>query len=402
MRKSIVVALSLALLITASGFVVHEVARHYKDQHLEQVPFSNNPSLRVQLPPQGIGEEQRLVRYGPDGFTPIDARVYFANGETGLVLYRKDGTVSEFWRYYAAGGSAVAPVKAHVRLDLVGRHWLADEQYRLDGSLARSGLRLDGGDYVVTGRFGDGVVVSYVTSYNLQGVLKSNKTFWENGNPRLELIVKSVIEKSQKTFYTDGSLESELAWLGQKESGSYFYADGKTLRMTYERFYRSDSSYMVSWPVKADYFLADGTLEQRRLFEYGRMTAEFNVAGHQVVQVWKTSNVGLPPDKRLLSENFRLLEVVVDGKQRFVIGDGDVVELHSKETREGVEFRVIRYLLPDGTVFKIEARDPESKVVLLQPAEGEHVDIPYDLMRPVSYQAPSVVPLPSEYVGGPF
>lgn len=401
MRKSIVVALCAALLITASGFAVREVVRYYKGQDLEQVPFSGRPSLRVQLPPQGIGEEQRLVRYGPDGFTPMDARVYFANGETGLVVYREDGTVREFWRYYAADGSAVPRVKAHVSLDLVGRRWLADEQYREDGSLSRSGLRQDDGDYVVTGRFSDGLGVSYVTSYSLQGVLKSNRTFWENGNPRLELIVKSAIEKFQKTFYPDGSLESDLTWLGRMESGSYYHADGKTVRMTYERFYRSDSPYMVSWPVKADYFLEDGALSQRRLFEIGRMTAELTIGGQKVVQVWKTIDAGLPPEKRLLADNFSLLEIVVDGK-RFVIGDGGVIELHSNETREGVEFRVIRYLHPDGTVFKIEGRDPESKVVLLQPREGEHVDIPYGLMRPVSYQAPSVVPLPAEYVGGPF
>lgn len=409
----------LKIISIATAAIVFAVGGIYlateldSDKGFEILPFPATKTSRIQLPPQEAGERRRIVRYDVDGFTPLDASVEFQNGDTGLVVYRANGTVRQFYRYYpvdprgATGAIASAQLKAFVVLDEIGRHWISDEQFRADGSLLRSGKRVESGDYLVIGRHEDGLSVSFQTVFKDNGVLKRQETFYQNGQSKLVLDVKSVIEKEQTTFYADGSLESKLTWLGPAEAGEYFYGDGLTLKMKFARYYHSDSMWTLRWPVKVEYFNPDGSLDHRRLFTHDYMEVELVVDGVEVLQRWKMLDIALAPESRLAIGNFRLESVRLAGVNgqktlQYVIGaDGSLEEHYRESAPSGGELRVIRYIGADGTVFKVEVRDSESKLVSESTGNGEKVVIPEGVKAAIAYVPPPVMPRAPEYVGGP-
>jgi len=241
-------------------------------EQISDLIFPQALSSRLEL---HAGELSRQVYYASDGTTKVSATIHYKGedgkspGKTAYVSYRTKGagfgTISHVKIFYPQIDSGPAPIAREIELDVDGKTFLTDNQYRTDGSLSHTG-RMSGGRYSSSDFQADGrSLVRYREFARDAGA-------WIVAEERIYFPDGRVSESTQTTpdnglelnAYSD-TPEHQLVWhaaVNQYRTNAvtdYYAADGKTV---FERVTEEYSSYTVE-------AFQDGKLVESRLLVRG-------------------------------------------------------------------------------------------------------------------------------------
>ncbi|MDZ4837894.1 MAG: hypothetical protein SGJ27_29265 [Candidatus Melainabacteria bacterium] len=367
----------------------------------------------AQLPPDSRKEILRRVQYAPDGFTKQRLVVYFTNGDTGVTLFYPDGSL-DVYRYHPskteidwkASKLSEKNLKVMLRIAQDGKSVKDERRWNADGRLVRIGLRLPSGGYQVQSFYADGKS-SENSLYSVSGILESQSTFWQNGNPKI-VLKRPNPGTSDWTSYAENG--KKIGWHkveGSGERGEFFFEDGVSVRMRFSKEY-SWSYYSGSSSVSASYYDRSGALVQTRLYRSGSfdVTILKNGSTTGFVQKWRVIDTKRTVDA-FAADNVRLDTVVVtkfDGLENVQIGlkDGKVTTVSGdrKLSSGGVE-SIMRTYRADGTLEKEQVRLTANPKERMFPGDsGGRVSVPDVYLAVPPFEAPPAVPSPSTWSGG--
>lgn len=398
-------------------------------QEVPNKPFPETVSERVFLPDQEIGEVSREVKFASDGFTKICARVYFPDGGKGYIKFRPDGSVVKFATYFAAAeGTPVGPVdplKCDLRLHdspileiegayaADGERLLFEKRYFADGSLKRSGERIEDGNYLVNEYQQGGVKLAATRVFDKDGQAYSTVEFHANGKTKL-LVKKPDDYATETTEYAESGLKSSYHFVKFNHViWEKYQADGETLVYRFEQK-PNGQMYSTSYEMFAWYYNEDGTLNHERKFTRYNMNVTYRGADGEpdYIQVWryKTPNrddMTYEPDQWVLEAIFLDGDIVsAESSVWFAKDEAMTVERHvyPYDVGHGIFKKEIKTYHPDGSLATIvtPAKKGKSTTVKFEPGENpERFDpaILGDKMKTADYLVPpQIVPETESYM----
>lgn len=371
----------------------------------QKVPPSLFPELtqdRVFLPDEETGERQRESKFTSDGFIKLCDRVFFQDGSTGFVNYRPDGTASQFATFYPAPedtasqvGTSVDPFKCDLKLaDSAiaqiegeyaedGRHLLWEKQYFVDGTLRRSGNRIDEEHYAVTEYHSDGIKLAGEFVFDGEGDSLSEKTFYPNGNPKL-LVTKIPEQYTTETtrFAEDGKKVSYVKAVNLNIIWETYQDDGETLAHRFEQKPHG-SQFSTSYHMYAWYYDEHGVLIHERKFDrYNMYVKVLDKEGNIVyAQHWrnkKADEEGMTYDHDQWLLDGVLFEGDIYSADRhvwFAKDEAKTVDryIYDVEIAKGVTKTVLKKYHPDGSLASWRRPDPDNpgKTITTEYEPGE-------------------------------
>jgi hypothetical protein len=272
-------------------------------------PPQQQPSpqkVRVEFRPPESGERLRRHIYAPDGVTEVELQIEYADGRMEFRYFRADGSLKESKETYPGG----RVVKRHALFAADGTTVVAEEKYRLDGSLETEFKLLPDGT-------------------------KETVAYRSDGKRRLSFEVQRPDSSSVKTYYRkDGT----TTWAVFKTSASaqrQVDCYGDTGVLEHSRLYRADGMDVVV-------YRPDGTASHR--------------------QSWRLRYGGWYYRSYVLE---RLTEYAPDGttpvRELKMSYDGVTVTEAHLFNPDGSKAS-IRYFRGDGTLEKEEFLDKDGKV----------------------------------------
>ncbi len=293
----------------------------------DRKPFPQTLSQR-EFPlgvPEGIAHREILM--DEQGRYPEYIVDTFKNGDKGKLKLRPGGGIAEITIEYFATALRVWFAISRDGATIMEKR-LVDMK---TNALIESGQRQSDQFFMLEEYFPGTKNVKRVRVYEpramtlsggLAGVnlVRKDRIFWPNLNLRSDFTAADPITSDLYTYTEAGLPESYLNVNYRYRKGWFFYPDGITIRMHFERK-KVERNYTGFWEVHTDYFSPAGSLEAKRIFTRDAMLVHVDLPRFgPVEQIWSMIDTAKPEDKRLLADNFTLAVVNLPsyaGKQNF-------------------------------------------------------------------------------------
>jgi len=348
----------------------------------------------------------------------------FSNGDKGTLFFNDRSELAEITMDYAASNTRV-----WYKLGSDSKTILQKRTTDLaSGALIEEGERGDDNRFVLKTYFAGTTKVNRIRTYEARGMILSgglggvnliarDESFYpgQGANEQVEyLFVASDVLHTQRWDYAkDGTPTAYLKVDYRARNGWFFYPDGATKRMEFERksIYRNDVGY---WEVHTNYYDQGGVLTANRVFTRSSMIVTLDLAG--IGKVRQTWNMVLPykaEPLRLLKDNFALSYVELDsylGQKdvRFVYKDGELSEFwyQTEMNSEPVQVRLTLNAASGAVISMIalnqktqkQLTDVESTQLAALPTTV--IKAPTGLNQMLEYEPPPAVPFEPDYPQG--
>lgn len=401
----------LAILLASTGFYLAGGNSNKSTQFPEKL------SERLNLPGEADSQGFRKVIYKADGVTPDRAEVVFRNGETGIVHYRPDFSVSSYQVFYPGdeADKTKLVLKTDVELAEDGEHLVSEKRYRADGSLEVLGARLQEGSYQVTHLLEDGITRHEVHVFREGGELYSRSGFYGDGTMKFLVVTKSTFETEESRFYQDGTRASYLHQVGNLLEGETWYENG--IRQTVFKRSQNWENYSYTMDVEVNYYFPAGEFDQKRTFRYNgvlveRQPGETSLAASDdaAIQSWKMINKDRPVEERFSADNLRLESIsfpTLNGQEKVVVvypesGEFPVEEHFRTRDQDKKLLRHVRYYRENRTLAREEVRNSAGKIVekkeFAESPSSIQLQLPGYAVDTYDTRQPPVIPAKPEYV----
>ncbi len=399
---------------------------------LSQEPFP--PTLSQKVFPIGLATNiaSRQIQMDKDDRYQEYIFDVFSNGDKGTLFFSDRGVLAEITMQYAA-----TKTEDWYKLGPDGVTILQKRTTDLvSGALIEEGERGDDNRFVLRSYMPGTMQVLRVRTYESRGMIlrgglgginliARDEAFYPDvANQTEYLFVASDVLNSERFDYAkDGKATAYLKVMYRARLGWFFYPDGVTKRMAFERksIMRNTIGY---WEVHTDYFDQSGKLEAKRVFTRSSMIVTVELPGiGNVRQTWGMIVPYKAEAQRLVKDNFALSFVELDSYNglkdaRFTYKDGALTEFWyqtklatsnqvSGETpvADPVLVQVRLTLDPaTGAVTSKKVVDLKTQKELVNP---DLVDIstsvikaPAGLTQMLDYEPPPAVPFEPDYPQG--
>ena len=369
--------------------------------------FPEKLSIRLLLPVEDTQEIGRTIHYADDNETKLKADVEFADGKSGYVNFRPDGTVSTFGIFYPEVEDTPRQLKMEAAFAEDGIHYLWERHYFDDGALSRNGLRLASGKYQVEEFFYGGKTLSGKFVFDDDGLAEERTHYYPTGVVSKTVITKKFVGTDTTEFSEDGL---KLTYHQQSHNGKEYVwetyqADGETPVVRYEQ--KAQGHMMATtYYIMATYYDDDGNIDHQRKFTRSYMTVYFldENGDYDFRQSWKhnapdTDDMSLEPDQWTLEAIQFGEEMDFSSESFWFADDGESIERHVFPP-PGEKFNGkmnLKVYHPDGSLAQWRRPDAEGKFVSTKYEPGESDErLELGLLKhwhiPVPYSVPSTIP----------
>lgn len=397
---------------------------------LSQEPFP--PALSQKVFPIGLATNiaSRQVQMDKDDRYQEYVFDTFSNGDKGTLFFNERGVLAEITMEYAA-----TKTKAWFRLGKDGATIMEKRTTDLvTGALLEEGERGDDNRFVLRTYVPGATQIARIRTYESRGMILNgglgginliarDQSFYPNDQVEYLFVASDVLNSERFDYAKDGKATAYLKIMYRARLGWFFYPDGVTKRMAFERknIMRDSVGY---WEVHTDYFDPEGVLEAKRVFTRSAMIVTVDLLGiGNVRQTWGMVLPHKAEAQRLVKDNFVLSFVELDSYNglkdvRFTYKDGVLTEFWyqtklatseqvSGETpvADAVLVQVRLTLDPaTGAVISKKVVDLKTQKELVNP---ELVDVstgpikaPAGLTQMLDYEPPPAVPFEPDYPQG--
>ena len=383
-----------------------------------EAEFPERLQERLLLPDSELREVRRTVSYAADNFTKVKAEVEFADGSSGYLDYRPDGTVAAYAVFYPVGADETgesgskAQLKMEAEFEDDGIHYRWEKHYFENGILRRSGLRLASGNYEVKEYLEDGVQLAGNYVFDAKGEIYSDVEYYANGVTK-KLVKVDKANGTEITLFNEQGLKTSYHKVRYSEIVLETYrADGVTPDIRFEQK-AEGSQFSTSYYIYATYYKPDGSVDHERKFGRHYMHVTFRDDQGNVVfrQQYKAKNGGgenltsLEPDHWYL-EGVMLGDQYDYGQSSYWFHEDGSFMRHvypSDPSNPNVGTMSVKSYHPDGSLQSYRRPDPANAGKWLQDnyKPGEKTE-PFDMdllegrHLPVPYVVPSWLPPETE------
>lgn len=371
----------------------------------ESKQFPDKLTHRVALKPESAHEVIRYVDYASDGVTKLRGQIEYTNGNTGYVVYRKDGTISDVRiEFPLAEGQSQRQTMRVLKLDADGKTYLHDEVYRTDGTLDHSGSRQSDSVYEVMFYHPDGLNVQ-----RHQRFMRSDAKTWDlaiDETFRLDHTRQSLLSMqgdgttNVTTFYEDGvtkASESTTDVWNTSKVTTFYWPDGKTVKAKWEQ---------GTWYVAMQEHRPDGTRALLRRFSSNQLAVTvFNAKGEPsyTQEFWVNKDpTFMDPSTKVNDVQYVLRRITyhrADGKALKIVelaDNGKRVTGVTIPSAGDIWNRTEKKYRDDGTLETVEVYKNGNVVSTQKHAASEnireHVDSSHLLLKPFDPPPPNMVP----------
>jgi len=344
----------------------------------------------------------------------------FSNGDKGTLFFNERGVLAEITMEYVA-----TKTKAWFRLGPDGVTILQKRTTDLaSGALIEEGERGNDNRFVLRTYVPGTMQISRIRTYEARGMIlrgglgginliARDEAFYPDLANQVEyLFVASDVLNSERWDYAkDGKSTAYLKIMYRARLGWFFYPDGVTKRMAFERksIMRNTIGY---WEVHTDYFDPKGNLEAKRVFTRSSMIVTVELPGiGNVRQTWGMVLPHKAEAQRLVKDNFALSFVELDSYNglknvRFTYKDGALTEFWYQTTLATSESVQVRLTLDPatGAVTSKKVVDMKTQKELENPdlvdVSTGSIKAPSGLNQMLDYEPPPAVPFEPDYPQG--
>lgn len=405
------VAVCLSLLLSGSD-VQERVYDPFPKRLAERIfPFGTPGDIAV-----------RNIQMDKQGRYPEFIFDTFKNGDKGVLRLHSRGTLAEVTVDQTSKG-----IRVWYRLALDGVTILEKRTVDLKtDALIDEGERMEDRRFILREYFAGTTDFkrvrifeprAYILRNGMAGVdmTREDVGYWPNKKIQYEFTAQDSITSQRHSYTIEGVPESYLKVEYRYRKGWFFYPDGVTKRMVFERL-KIERNSTGFWEVHTDYYNPDGTLDTRRIFTRDAMITTVDVPGFGTVkQTWAMINSSKDQDSRLLPDNFIIRAIELDQFQkvtnvRFDFQGGVLKELwFQTKLSTGEQVKVFQTLdVKTGRVLSERVVDASTGkeikgggMVLVLNKPSEPIRIPDErLLAMLKYQPPPVVALEPDYDWG--
>lgn len=380
------------------------------------------PTLTQKVFPIGLGSNITSRRIQMDKNDRYQEYVYdtFSNGDKGTLFFSEKGVLAELTMEYAA-----TKTRAWFRFGLDGVTILQKRTFDMtSGAMLEEGERGDDNRFVLKNFLPGTTKVARVRIYEPRAMILSgglgginliarDQVFYPDNNVEYLFVASDALHSERWDYAKDGTATAYLKIDYRARSGWFFYEDGFTKRMSFERksIMRDGIGY---WEVHTDYFDPKGNLVANRVFTRGSMIVSTDLKDiGKVRQTWSMLVPYKAEPVRLVKDNFALSHVELDSYKglhdvRFVYKDGVLSEFwYHTSLKSDSTYRIqVRLSLNAATgavisqsILDLKTQKQLSEVELVDVPEGV-IKAPAGLNQMLDYEPPPAVPFEPDYPQG--
>lgn len=368
-----------------------------KSDWILEEPFP--PALTQKVFPIGIGPNIANRRIQMDKDDRYQEYVFdtFKNGDKGTLFFNERGVLAELTMEYAS-----TKTKSWFRLAADGVTILQKRTTDLvSGALIEEGERGDDNRFVLRSYAPGTNRLNRIRTYESRGMILGggfgsvnltarDESFYPNNQLEYLFVAADVLHSQRWDYATDGKATKYLKIDYRALNGWFFYPDGITKRMAFERK-RIDRNGIGYWEVHTDYFDQKGNLEANRVFTRGSMIVSIDLATiGKVRQTWSMILPYKSEPLRLVRDNFTLSYVELDSFDglndvRFVYKDGMLSEFWYQTKLKSDPSSSIQVRLS----LNAASGSVTSQVILDQKTQKQLSDVELVDVSPTLIQAPA-------------
>lgn len=384
---------------------------------LAEEPFP--PALTQKVFPIGIGSNITSRRIQMDKDDRYQEYIFdtFANGDKGTLFFNERSVLTELTMEYAD-----TKTKAWFRLADDGVTILQKRTSDLStGALIEDGERGVDNRFVLRTYAPGTKQVTRIRTYEaramiLRGGLASidltarDESFYPNNQLAYLFVASDVLHSQRWDYAPDGKATKYLKIDYRAQNGWFFYPDGLTKRMSFERK-RIERNGIGYWEVHTDYFDSRGNLEANRVFTRSSMIVSVDLPGiGKVHQTWQMIVPYKAEPFRLVKDNFVLSFVELDSYNglndvRFVYKNGVLSEFWYQTRLKSDASSSIQVRLTldaaSGSVVSQAILDQKTQKQLsdveLVDVSPNHIVAPAGLNQMLDYDPPPAVAFEPDY-----
>lgn len=385
-----------------------------------EVPFP--PALNQKVFPFGLASNitSRQVQMDKDNRYQEYIFDTFSNGDKGTLFFNERSVLAEITMEYAA-----TKTKAWYRLGFDGATILQKRTTDLvTGALIDEGERGDDNRFVLRSYMPGTLQIAHIRTYEPRGMILRgglsgvnlivrDEAFYPNNQTEYLIVASEVLNSERWDYAKDGKATAYLNIMYRARLGWFFYPDGVTKRMAFERK-RIERNSVGYWEVHTDYFDPKSNLEANRVFTRSSMIVSLTLPGiGKVRQTWSMIEPYKKDELRLVKDNFDLAFVELDSFNglkdvRFVYKNKAPSEFwyHTRLKAESSNPIQVRLSLDTATgavisqtVLDLKTQTQLTNVELVDVSTGI-IKAPTGLNQMLDYQPPPALPFEPDYPYG--